>query len=265
MYIAMSYVLQKRYDAMNFVTIYLPMEPMRAYINAARRKTPGLSYLSLVLSAYTRAVARYPGLKRFVVNRRVYCSDRFTAGMVVLRPGAESTMDKIVFDERDTIFDVNRRMGEFVARNRSTQEKNKLDALLAFLVRHPILIGSIVNVLMWMDRHNLLPRAVMEASPFHANLLISNLASIRLPQIYHHIYDFGTMNVAVTIGVPEKRVESDHGTFVEREYLPLGIVMDERVADGRYFGQVLHYIQHLVNHPQELEEPPETVVYDPTR
>ena len=265
MHLAAPYVMQKRYDSLNMVTIDLPMEPMRAYLNAARREHPGLSYLGLVLTAYTRAVAKYPALKRFVVNRRIYCSNTFSMSMVVLRPGADSTMDKVVFDERDTVFDVNRRLGEFIARNRNAQEENKLDALLAFLVRHPILIGSIINFLMWLDRRGMLPQSVMEASPFHANLLISNLASIRLPQIYHHIYDFGTISVAITMGVPVKRVESDHGTFVEREYLPLGIVMDERIADGQYFGQVLRYIRHLLSHPQELEQPPEEVISDPTR
>lgn len=264
-YSAFSYVLKKRYDAMNMVTVYIPMEPMRAYINSARQTNPGLSYLALILSAYVRAAARYPGLKRFVVNRRMYCRNKFTVSMVVMRPGEYGTMDKVDFEMTDTVYDVNRRMGEFIERNRNVNDTNKTDRLVRFLVNHPLLIGFLINTFIFLDNHNILPKSLIAASPFHTSLLISNLGSIRLPAIYHHVYEFGTTSIAITMGVPEKRVVMEGGAPVERAYLPLGIVMDERIAPGSYFGQVLQYIQHLLRHPEELEVPPAVVNEDPVR
>ena len=265
-YGVISYVLRKRYDAMNMITVYIPMEPMRAYLNRSRKEHPGMSYLGLVLAAYIRAAARYPGLNRFVVNRRVYCRNKFTVSMVVLKPGEErGSSDKIDFELTDTSFEVSRRIGEFIEKNRETGRSNKTDRLASFLLRHHILAGTLVNLLIWMDNHNILPRPILDASPFHTSLLISNLGSIRLSEIYHHVYEFGTTSIAITIGAPEKRLEMEKGTVVEKQYLPRGVVMDERIASGHYFGQVFGYVKHLLRHPEELEIPPEVVNCDPTR
>ncbi len=48
-----------------------------------------------------------------------------------------------------------------------------------------------------MDRCGLLPRKIIDLSPFHTSLFITNLASINTEAIFHHCYEFGTTSVFV--------------------------------------------------------------------
>ena len=107
MYYLIPYFLTKRYDAMNMITLDIPEEPMRVYMNAKRKAGQPVSHLALMLTAYLRTAEKYPAINRFIVGKKIYQHNDFTVSMVVLRPGADSdTMSKIRLDPGDDIFDV---------------------------------------------------------------------------------------------------------------------------------------------------------------
>ena len=66
MYSLMPYFLTRRYDAMNMVTLDIPVAPLHDYINAQRAKGVKLSHLALILADYVRTAAEYPALNRFI-------------------------------------------------------------------------------------------------------------------------------------------------------------------------------------------------------
>ncbi len=83
-----------------------------------------------------------------------------------------------------------------------------------------------------MDRHGLLPKSLIKASPFHTSMTISNLASIRTNHILHHVYEFGTTSILITLGnMREVPVRKGEEIVFERS-LPMGVVMDERICSG---------------------------------
>ena len=101
-----------------------------------------------------------------------------------------------------------------------------------------------------------LSRFVIDLSPFHTSLFITNLASINTEAIYHHCYEFGTTGVFVCMGKPVPN-------FLTGEYnkkiMPLGIVMDERIGFGAYFAAVFHRFKQYLSNPELLEGPPKVV------
>ena len=115
-----------------------------------------------------------------------------------------------------------------------------------------------------MDKHNLLPKSVIDASPFHESLLLSNLASIRTNHIYHHVYEFGTTSMSVTMGNPRIVPKLKRDEVVFEHTLPLGVVMDERICPGSYFAAVFKRLSQYLKNPALLEVPPEKVEHDPT-
>ena len=175
--------------------------------------------------------------------------------MVVLRPGHENdTFSKIYFEPKtDTIFDVERKIEEYINTTRAAESSNSLDKLMAAIMKFSALTSFLCNLIRWADKHGLLPKSVIDASPFHATLLITNLASIRTNHIYHHVYEFGTTSVAIAMGnlreVPKNTAD---GIRLER-CIPLGIVMDERICSGHYFAQVFAYVKDLLSDPKKLE------------
>lgn len=256
MYAFVPYIMEKRYDAMNMVTVDIPLEPMQKYRAKAREQGHAISYMALVLAAYGRVVAEYPLLNRFIVNKRIYDRNEFNVAMVVLKPGADDgTMSKMYFEPGTDLFTVQSIIDDYVQNNRKSGENNSTDKLMRVLMSVPGLISVGVKVLKWMDKHGLLPKSIIDASPFHTSLVISNLASIRTNHIYHHIYDFGTCSMIITMGnmreVP-RRIKSE---IVFERCLPLGVVMDERICSGHYIAYAFQRMQEYLAKPELMETP----------
>ena len=259
MYELIPFFLPRRYDAQNMITIDIPIAPMHEYINSKRKDGLRISHLALVLSAYVRTAAEYPHLNRFIggSNHRIYAHKDFSVSMVVLRPGTVGgTSIKLHFDFKDTIFDINRKIEEAIALNRDAANDNNLDKFMRVLLKIPGFARGAVALLRVLDRHGWLPAPVCEISPFHASLLITNLASIRTNHIYHHVYDFGTTSVAIAMGnlrdLPKK---TKNGIVLER-HLPMGVVMDERICNGHYFATAFARMKEYLKDPTLLEQPP---------
>lgn len=253
MYYLMPHFLTKRYDAQNMITVDIPVEPLRQYMNEKRRDGVHISHIALILCAYLKAAKRYPALNRFIVNKRIYQHDDFTVSMVVLRPGASNdTFSKIHLDFDDDIFTVQRKIDEYIAFNRQNTD-NSLDKLMSVLTGMNWFLSFACGVLRWADNHNLLPKSIIEISPFHASVLISNLASIRTNHIYHHVYEFGTTSVGITMGNMREIPHTVKGEVKLERCIPLGVVMDERICSGHYFAQAFAYIKELLNDPHLME------------
>ena len=255
MYYLIPQFLTKRYDAQNMITVDIPVEPLRRYMNEKRREGIAVSHIALILCAYLKAAEKFPALNRFIVNKKIYQHNDFTVSMVVLRPGsANDTFSKIHLDFGDDILTVQRKIDEYINENRQDSE-NPLDKLMGTLVGMSGLLSFACGALRWADKHNLLPKSIIEVSPFHASVLFSNLASIRTNHIYHHVYEFGTTSVGITMGNMREIPRTVKGEIVLERCIPLGVVMDERICSGHYFAQVFSYIKELLNDPHLMEDP----------
>lgn len=262
MYSIVPYIMEKRSDACNSVTVHIPYEPMHEYIVKKRAEGIKMSHLSLIIAAYVRTVAKYPALNRFVVNKKIYSRNELTIAMVVMRAvGAEGTMGKLNFELTDTVFDVNDKINNYIDTNRQ-EDSNETDAIMRKLTKFTFLLGPAVKILKWADKHGLLPKAVINASPFHASMVISNLASIRTNHIFHHIYDFGTVGQIITMGNSENHPVMKDGEIKLVKKMPLGVVCDERIASGSYYGKCFHEMEKLLKHPELMEEAPSEVNTD---
>ena len=254
MYHLIPYFLTKRYDAMNMITIDIPEAPLRAYMNAKRREGKSVSHLALVLTAYLLTVEEFPALNRFIVGKKIYQHNDITAAMVVLKPGTDvDTMSKIRLTPGDDVFDVQKKITDYIEQNRQQGEANGLDAIMNKLVKHTGLLSFATGLIRLADRLGILPRSLIDLSPFHASLLITNLASIRTNHIYHHVYQFGTTSISIAMGnlreVPRKSREG----YVFDRCIPMGVVMDERIASGHYFAQAFSLLKKYLANPELME------------
>lgn len=255
LYTVVPYVMNKRVDSMNMVTVDIPVEPLNRYINDQRKQGRGISTLALVLCAWVQAVQEYPLLNRFVVNRRLFDRNELCVSMVVLRSGEdESTMSKMYFQRDDNIFTVQEKIDRYFETNRQpSSANNTTDKLAALLGRIPGLLAIGVPILKWADRHGLLPKSIIDASPFHASLAITNLASIRTNHIYHHCYEFGTVSLFMAMGNLREVPTREKDQVVFKRCLPMGIVMDERICSGHYFANALNCMQKYWRDPALME------------
>ena len=261
-YLVGAHVMAERSDAMNMITIDLPEAPMKEYLNRKRKEGKHYSHLSLILAAMVRAFAEYPQLNRFVVNKRIYARNEIAVGMVVLKGGkidGVGTTSKMKFPPDATIDTINEIITQYIEKNRQEDDTNATDKLADFLCSVPGLLRVAANFIKWLDKHNWCPKAIIEASPFHCSIILTDLASIKTNSIHHHIYNFGTTSISLAMGnlreVPVRR----KGEVTFERCLPLGIVTDDRIASGNILGLAFRKFQKYLLHPEVLENPPEVI------
>ncbi len=264
MYTVAAHIMSNRTDAMNMITIDIPYDPIQNYLNKKRKEGNNISHMAVLIAAYMRTVAEFPELNRFIVNSKAYARNEYAVAMVVLKGGEtdHGTMSKMYFDIKDTIFDVDRKINEYVNSNRENPENNGTEKIIKFLLSVPGLVRWGVRFFKLLDRYGLLPKFVIDMSPFHNSLCISNLISIRTNHIYHHCYNFGTTSVFITMGnlreVPKRKGDE----IIFERSIPLGVVMDERICSGSYFAMAFRKLKKYLKNPELLELPPEIIKED---
>jgi hypothetical protein len=100
------------------------------------------------------------------------------------------------------------------------------------------------------------PKFLTDGDPNYSSILVSNLGSIKCPAVYHHLNNYGTNSIMVTIGTLHKEeILMEDGHKEIRDVIHLGATLDERIADGFYFARSLKLIRHIFAHPELLEKP----------
>ena len=263
MYKLISHIMVERCDSMNMIELTVQQDPIRKYIRRKKDEGYTFSHLAVVLAAYIRTIADYPFLNRFVVNKTLYARNEVAIGMVVLKPGeTEGTMNKMYFKPDMTIYQVQEVLDDYINTNRGAGKTNSTDKLMATLLSIPGLARVGVNFIKWMDKHGWLPKSVIDASPFHCTMTITNLASIGTNYIFHHVYNFGTTSMIMAMGNPRDDPVKRHGEIVFDKVIPIGLVMDERIAEGVQFAMACRKLQSILQNPEVLEQPPAEVKED---
>lgn len=227
----------------------------------------GIGILHFIIAAYIRGVSMLPGMNRFVVGRRIYARDNIEVVMTVKRSlaiDATETTIKVVFEPTDTIFDVYRKMNEKIDEIKTVEGNNNTEDVAEAMCKAPrFLLRFAPTILRIMDYFGWLPQSLLDASPFHGSMIITDLGSLRIGPIYHHIYNFGTLPVFISFGAKRHAYELDrHGNMVDRKYVDCKFVMDERTVDGHYYAQFLQAFRYICQHPEIVETPPSKVVED---
>ncbi len=240
------------------------------YIRQKRRE--GLTDFGIthvLLAAYVRGVAKYPQLNRFISGQKVYSrGDDIQYCMVVKKEMTVESPDtsiKVHLTPRDTAEDVYHKLNAAIESVKKTQElDSSFDDLVAKLLLIP---GVVMKFTVWLlkllDYFGLLPRFLLELSPFHGSLFFTSMGSLGIPPIYHHLYDFGNLPAFGAFGCKRRALEvQEDGTVVQKKYIDVKFVLDERICDGYYYATFFKHYRRLLAHPEVLDNPPEEVVRD---
>ena len=252
---ALPYIMPRRYDAQNWANDYADEDVIKAYIRKKRREGLSVTHMSILVAAYYKAALENPKVNYFIMNRKVYARNHFCFSFVILKTRADGTPDettlKVYLKPEDDVFSISRKIKEHIDRNAVAAHNNNTDkfANMAFAV--PGLARFVFWAAYHLDLHGLLPRKIIELSPFHTSLFITNLASINTNYIFHHCYEFGTTSVFVCMGKPVPDPLASAGS--RKKLLPLGVVMDERIATGVEYSRFFAAFSRYLKNPEILE------------
>ena len=253
---AIPHIMPRRVDAQNFVTEYVDEDVIRNYIRTVRKeKGLRVTRMAVIVAAYHAAARKHPYVNRFVINSRVYDRNHFCVSFVMLKLRADGTPDettvKIFLDENDDIFSINQKIEDMIEKNSQPDHNNSTDKFANFMFSLPLLPDAVMKLVRFMDRGGLLPRFIIDLSPFHTSMFITNLASINAPSIYHHCYEFGTTSVFLSVGKSSPNFLTGE---LKKKLIPLKVVMDERICTGHDYTLFLKTFQKYMRDPALLEK-----------
>ena len=269
-YAVSPYIMVTRNTASDFLRDTMECSKLDVYIRHKRLEgLDGFGVMHVVLAAYARCAAQYPGLNRFLSGQRIHSRGEELEVALVVKPEMSTTSTetviKVYLAPTDTAEEVYRKLQEKVDAVKSTTVSQNSFDLLAKVVN--FIPGLLLKFTVWflklLDYFGLLPRWLTKLSPFHGSLFITSMASLGIPPIYHHLYDFGNIPVFISLGKKYRRREVDKdGKVVIHRYMDYTFVTDERIVDGFYYASVLRCFRGLLQDPAQLDVPPETVARD---
>ncbi|WP_163192975.1 2-oxo acid dehydrogenase subunit E2 [Clostridium thermarum] len=240
----------------------------REFIKMRTRDNPSLNIgtFEIVIAAFVRTLSQYPHLNRFVAGKKLFARNSISISFVVLRmEGGEyrETNAKVYFNKEDTLYDVAQKVNDSIKLCLSGAEKND-DKLMEIVTKLPSpIISFAVFMIRKLNDWGFLPMSFIKTDPLFSTAYISNLGSIGHDALHHHLYEWGTTSVFVTMGKLNRvNTISKNGELETKTNLNIVCSVDERVADGIYLVKALKYFKTLIKHPEKLEVPPEVVVED---
>ncbi len=260
------YIMVERNDACNYIEDTVTYDFMEEYIRKKRAEgLKGFGMMHLFLAAYVRTVSQYPGINRFLRGQKIYARNCIEVMITIkkeLKLNCPDTVIKLYFPPDATADDVFHIVDDTIKKAR--EDNTGFDGLAKAINYIPglFLKLTVFNIKLF-DYFGLLPRALTKLSPFHAGLAITNMGSLGIPPIYHHLYNFGNTTLFIAFGARYSVSElQPDGTVKAVSKIDYKIVTDERVCDGHYYAAALKYVKKLLTHPELLETKPEQVVED---
>ena len=260
------YIMPKRTDAHVFSKVVINTDTINSYIRDKQLSGLRLTYLHVFIAVFVRVIAQRPQLNRFVMNNRYFARNRIWISMAIkraLKDEGEETTVKFSFTGKESIFEVAQIIDKIIGENRQVGTGNETDKLAGIIMSLPnILVKLLMGIIRQIDKWNLLPGALIEASPFHTTLFLTYLKSIKLDYVYHHIYDFGNTGIFISLGREKRMAMVERDKAVVKRACTLGIAIDERICDGLYFANSIKLVNKYLANPYLLEEGLEEIVED---
>lgn len=259
----MPHLMKNRSDAQVFFDEYVEIGELEKYVRRMRKEKdmPMFSLYHVIVAAAVRMFVLRPRLNRFVMNGKIYARNHLCASMTVkkeLNQNGEEICIKPYFEKTDTVFDVYRKMNETIENEVRQDGENSTDIAAGILNRCPAwIVRAFVNFIIFVDHRGWMNDFINKISPFHTSFWITDVGSIGIDSIYHHIYDFGTTSAFLALGRKQQvPVAASDGTVTVKKMVKLRLVLDERICDGQYYAESFRSFRRLLKHPELLEVPP---------
>ncbi len=263
----MPHLMNKRTDAEVCLSDRFDVTELLKYMEKknASLEAEGADYkLTLfhcIVMGVTKMIMERPMLNRFIQGRKIYERYDISMSFVAKRrftDHAEEALMVLVPKETDTIDEIAKKIvGDVRETRKSEVADGGIDGIMTMLSKLPMpILAFVVWFIKMLDftGHNL--DAITEGDPNYTTVLLSNLGSIKCPSVYHHLNNYGTNSIMVTIGtIHKEELIMDDGSKQIRDVVDFSATIDERIGDGFYFARSLKLIKHIFANPELLEVP----------
>ena len=254
-------IMPNRADNEAYISLDIDLRPLDAYLAKKNdgRTQDKYTYFHVISAAIGRAFVLRPRMNRFICNNKVYQHRDITLAFVVKKQfndKAEEGLAFLTYDNGETLDSYHDKIMNIIHKTRRDDVLDTSSNAMDILNKLPQwVINLVVNTTLWLDKHGWAPDFLIGSDPNHSSIFLSNLGSIGLPGGYHHLVNWGTNSCFVVLGKKYWKADYDSsGKADVHEVIPLGITLDERIADGYYYSGTVALVKKLLENPELLEE-----------
>jgi pyruvate/2-oxoglutarate dehydrogenase complex dihydrolipoamide acyltransferase (E2) component len=229
-----------------------------AYLGQNKGTEKEITFFEAVLIALTKILRERPTLNRYIIGRRLYQRHDVELSFIARREyKLESTETNVyvkVKDE-DSVETLLAKIRGEIKTAKSGEEKED-DNLIALFLRLPrgVLRVALKALEMW-DFYFDTPGFLRGVDPLRCSAYVANLGSVGMGACYHHLFEWGTCSLFVTVGQVKPTVcVGEDGQPAVRRMVDIMIALDERIADGYYDARALESFATFFSDPAQLEE-----------
>ncbi len=256
------YMFPTRDESVLFCTDRFNMDEaieMLLEVNRGKQPEDRINLFHIILTSLLRTIAERPILNTFVAGQRYYRRNEILFSFVAkkdLTDEGEESIVRISLKPNDSLQDVARKIREAVVHGKS-EAGNKTEKEIDIVMALPRpFIKAFIWTYKFLDYHNLLPGFMIKTDPIYSTAFFTNLGSIGMDTIYHHLYNWGTCSIFISVGKLKKGplYETRSGIVKVTNVMDMKITLDDRVADGVYYGNSLRLFKNYIEHPRQLME-----------
>ena len=251
-------IMLERNDAQVYFKQDIPLKTIDEYINKKAEEGIRMSYMNIIYAGLVRIIKERPKLNRFVMNGTTYQRNKIFVSLSIkksLTDDGQETVIKIPFDGTENIFEIKEKLDATIEKNKEKETVNKTDKVVKILNLTPnFLILWSIKILRFLDKYGIMPKAIINASPFHTSVFLTNVGSLGIDSIYHHIYNFGTTSLFFSMGKKKKSYIYDEEKIKEEKCITIAFVGDERICDGHYYASSFKQLNKYLKKPELLEK-----------
>ena len=251
------YIMPNRCDAEVSSKVDIDITKLVEFVDKQNEKDLGykMTYFHAISSCFAKTVFNRPALNRFIKNKRLYERNKITFAFIAKDKLSDKGEERIIcidINPKDNIMTYSKKVAVDVFKVRK-EGSNDMDGILkAFTSLPKWLLSIIVKIVMFMDNHGISPKSLTEGDTNYATILLSNLGSIKTNSVYHHLNEYGTNSVVITIGTIREEKS--------KKIVDITATLDERIADGFYFAMSIQLAEYIAKNPELLLEVFETKV-----
>ena len=251
------YIMPKRTEAEVSSKVDMDITKLVEFVDTKNKEDLGykMTYFHALLSCFAKTVYNRPALNRFVKNKRLYERNKITFAFIAkdkLNDTGEERIISVDLKPNDNIMTFSKHVAVDVFKVRKEGSNNMDDTLNFFSSLPKFILSIIVKIVFFLDNHGINPKALTEGDTNYSTIIFSNLGSIKTNSVYHHLNEYGTNSIVITIGT----IKEEKG----RKIVDITATLDERIADGFYFAKSIQLAEYIANNPELLMEDFETKV-----
>ena len=259
----MAHMLPNRTDCECYMQDSFDVTDLLPYLEKKNASHPDYKttvFHALLMSA-ARMVRERPKMNRFIQGRRMYERYDISLSFVAKRRFTDHAEEALMFftpTDEDTLDSLSYRIaGQVKETKKSEHSTGGIDATVDAFARIPrLLLMLAIRIIRYLDFWGVNPKALTDGDTNYSTVLLSNLGSIKGPAVYHHLNNYGTNSIMVTIGtIHKEELVMEDGSKQVRDVMEIGATLDERIADGFYFVRSLKLVKHIFAHPELLDRP----------